>query len=455
MKFVDHVKNIGSSFGLRSKSRSLNQTWSPSMLLEAMSSNDPTMGYRNKIVFSVVNLLVNKLTETPLIVANVKDKGKANKYLKSAAVDGTRLHINKVLGFKEVEDHELNAILEIPNNYQTRIEFEMAYWFNRILFGRSFIYVEKYSRGHRNAGKPRSLHVLPSQMVEVIVNKGNFTDPIEGYRFTYDGKQYIYPKDSIMYDMSWSPSSHFESYNPWDTIGRNVKKNNVNEQAQEAAFRNGGTGILFSSDLLADGVGNITDKMTGEQMMMLKNAIQRDYAGASNNKRMHFTNGFVNVQSFGDTLADLELLKAHDKDVEAICGFYGVNPVLLYFMASGSTEANVNAAYKALVTNNVVPKLRKFDELFTRFSKEWYNEEIKVYHDITEFSELLPDYAKVKEIYGGNPAISLDEYRVLIGFTALGTPEMQKHYITTGFIPLEDAGIGAGYDPSGILNRPI
>lgn len=412
--------------------------------LSLKNCSSALMGYQNKIVYAVTNVLVTKLLEVPILVSTDRDVKQAKHFRQSKALNAERLYIAKALGITEKPDHPLNELLDAPNQYQTGIELMGAFWFNRILSGYAVMWVERKGDLSRRGGQPVALHVIPSYQIQ-IVESGDWKDPIKEFRFTGSGADVILKKEDVLYSAAWNPNSTFKGYNPFDTIGNTVDKNNLNDLAQMAAFKNGGTGILFSSDTVTDGVGGVDDKMTPEQMAQLKQTIMNEYAGAHNNKRMHFTNGFVNVTNFGDTLADLKLIEASETEVKEICAVFGVSPILIG-EGKSNTESNVVQAYKSLVTNNVVPKLREFDQAFNKFSKNWYKgETVKIAHDITEFAELMPNMELVKKVYGDNAAVILNEYRLMLGLSERPEEIFKKSYIQSGFVPLEDAGFTNSY----------
>lgn len=429
----------------------IRQSWIESRFsLSLQDCNTALDGYSNKVVFAVANVLVTKLLEAPLLVSKVTDAKHANRYMTTKSLNPERLFISKQLGLEEQTEHPLVELLDAPNDYQSGIELRRAFWFNKVLSGTGVLWVERHGDLARGgiAGTPKAIHCLPTYMVKAVTT-GDWKSPIKHFEFTVDGKTHVLSKNDVLMSTNWSPDSMFLGWSPFKSIGGVVAKNNLNDKAQEAAFINGGTGILFSSDTVTDGVGGVSDKMSPEQMEALKKVITEEYAGASNNKRMHFTNGFVTVQSFGDTLADLKLIEASESEIKGVCAGFGVSPILIGEGGS-NTESNVVQAYKSLVTNNVVPKLREFDQKFNVWSKGWYKSApVFVAHDITEYAELMPNMELVNKVYGSNPAVTLNEFRKLLGFDTKKDPLYEKSYIQSGFVPLEDAGYTNAYGGNG------
>ena len=399
--------------------------------------------YVNKIVYAVENIVVKKLVETPLIVSKVVNQKAYRKLNKAQKAEF--IHAFKEISLQEIPDHEIQILLDKPNDYQTNIEFLEAFWYNYNLglYG-GMIWAEMPGDDVREGkrGKPVALHVLPSNLVSLTMSN-DYRSPVSKVIFTtYQGQTIeIYP-EHVMFMKRWNPASNIESFSPQKAGAQIIARNDANSIAQGSAFVNGGTGILLSSDVGSDNNGKQYHKMSGEQMSALKDNIKKDMQGAANNKNVNFTNGYVNVQKLGDTLADLQLIEAAQNDWKEYASMRGVHPVLIG-SESASTESNVTMAYKVLVTNYVIPDLRKFDEKITHFLGGFYNEEgLVINHDITEFNELAPDLKLMKDTFG-TPLLTIDEVRKIFNYEALGGEEGKSILVESGKQMLSDLLMGS------------
>jgi len=399
--------------------------------------------YVNKIVYAVENIVVKKLVETPLIVSKVINKKTLRKFNKEIRPE--YLHAFKELSLEEMPDHEIQALLDKPNDYQTRTEFLEAFWYNYNLglYG-GMIWAEMPGDDVREnrRGKPIALHVLPSNCVSVTTSN-DFRNPISRVIFTtYQGQTIDINPQHIMFMRRWNPETNVESFSPQKAGSSIIARNDANSIAQGSAFVNGGTGILLSSDMGTDANGKSFNKISKEQMSQLKDTITKNIKGSYNNKNINFTNGYVNVQKLGDTLADLELIEAAKNDWKEYAAMRGVHPVLIG-SEQASTESNVEMAYKVLVTNYVIPDLRKFDEKITAFMLNFYNEkDLVIKHDVTEFSELAPDLKLMKDTFG-TPLLRVDEVRRLFNYDALGGNEGNAILVESGKQLLSDLMLGS------------
>lgn len=401
-----------------------------------LSGNGIT-GYDNKIVYAGLNLKIKKLVEPDIIVARVKNTRKLKQYYKTDKTNEARAML-KAQSIEELDEHELLDLLENPNDYQSRIELMEQFWYNHE-FGDGYIIALNDSDGpgaeSRNF-KPTRLYAPNRDRVMPQRSNDKF-NPIAYYLITlHNGEQLSLFPDQVFHMRKWNPN--YNDLFGWSFVnsaGKTISKNEENQTAQGAAFVNGGRGVLFSSDSDKDGVGNVVDKMSGEQMSALKETMQRDYAGSMNNRRMHFTNGFVDVQSYGDTLAEMELIDSEKADWRDIYAVLGIPEAL----CPGSKEsglANKEVSYKELVTNTIVPELQKFDLKFKHWISRWYGKDIVASHDLTEFKELSPDLKLLSEVYG-KPSLTEDERRALFNFDELGGDIGKAILVPSGLMPLE------------------
>lgn len=376
--------------------------------------------YNNKIVYSGLNLLVKKLTEPEILVNRIRQNKKSNfakYYSKSISNEGRAF--SKAMAFDELESHELIDLLEKPNGYQTGVEMREQFWFN-YQYGDGFIIAlndDPESPGAESRRfKPTMLMAINRNRVDVVRSEEKFR-PIAYYRITlFNGTQIVLYPDQVFHLQKWNPESDLWGAGFNYSSSATIEENYQNTIARGAAYRNGGRGTLFSSDTGGNSDETKFLKMTSDQMSNLKKTVENDMAGAENNRRMFFTNGFVSVQNYGDTLAEMEMISADKSNWKDIYATLGI-PVSLTPTGDGLTDTNQEAGYKALVTNTIIPDLRKFDLKFKQFISKWYPDIVPC-HDLTSFSELMPDLKLMSEIFG-KPKLTVDENRALFAYDNL------------------------------------
>lgn len=394
-------------------------------------------GYNNKIVYAGLNLKIRKLVEPNVIVSRIKNARTLKQYYKSDTPNNNRV-VLKELSLDEVDEHPLIDLLEKPNDFQTGIELMEQFWFN-YEFGDGYL----IALNDKDGPGPDSRNFKPTKLYapnrnRVTPQKSNDPyNPISFYLIDLNnGQQLVLPIEQVFHMRKWNPDNNdVYGYSFMNPAGKTVSKNEENQTAQGMAFINGGRGTLFSSDLMTDGSGQVVEKMTGEQMSVLKETMIRDYSGSINNRKMNFTNGHVNVQNYGDTLAEMELIDADLSDWKDVYSILGI-PIVLGPISEASTESNVKAGYKALVTNTIVPEIRKFDMKFKRWTEIWFGKDIIASHDLTEFNELAPDLKLLMEVYG-KPNMTEDERRGLFNLDKMPNGAGNVVLIPSGLMTLD------------------
>lgn len=403
-----------------------------------------TVGYQNKIVYAVVNVLVRKTIEPPVIVSKIiseKNLHRLKGFVFGNHNQDGKYNVLQVKALDELDEHPLIDLLDEPNNYQTGIELRESFWYNYYLTGDGFLFVEK------NDGKPVFIHCLPSDRVSLYREGNDWRMPVTRLVFNaWDGTNIPIPLEDVMHMARWSPLDPLQGgFSPLQSVGSAVAKNDENDLMQGQMYKNGGTGTIFSSDTLVQD-GKSYSKLSVEQVNKIQKTIDIDYAGVKNAGKMHVTNGYVSVQKYGDTLVDLNAINADNQDAVRISAAWGVSPVLIGDM-TGGTENNVKAAYKSLVTNTVIPELRKFDKKFKKFMSKWYKgERIDVSHDLTEFSELAPDLELMKKVYGDAWQVTGNEFRKIINLDVSDNPNMDKFLVPMGLTDLDSLMVDDFYN---------
>lgn len=399
-----------------------------------------TEAYNNKIFYSATNILVNKLTEAPIMFSKKKSTGseaKFNKFYSKSTSNEKRVLI-KAVNLEEVENHELNKLFDNPNTYQSGIEMMQSFWHNYTL-GDGYLYFEPLGDLSRNK-KPVFAHALARNRVDPIQSTNDY-DNISHYIYTaWNGKQIRIEKEYMLHLKHWNPNiASLKGLGVDEVAALDINLSNQNNIAQGAAFTNGGRGTMFSSDILMDNQGEVTEKMTAEQMTVLRDSHERLFAGAENNRRQYWTNGYVNATNFGDTLAEMELIKSEDSSWKNIFTIVGV-PWALSPAASSVSENSIIVGFKSLVTNTAIPEIRKFDQKLNQKVQQWWPEIVSC-HDLTEFSELAPDLKLMKEVYG-QPLLTINEQRSVFGWDDIQGVNGKQILVNSGMLSLDDVLAG-------------
>jgi hypothetical protein len=395
--------------------------------------------YKSKIFYSAQNLLVRKYLETPIIInKKVEQKGAARKFrldqFYSSGISAEKRFAIKQLALEEQSDHELNKLFENPNSYQSERELWEDFWHN-YGFGDGFLWFESLGGLSRN-NKPVAVHSMSKQRVTIIPSS-TASDGVAGYRYnTRNGQTIIIEKDDVMHLKKWNPGpTDLWGLDPSQVVAPVLGLDDASVEAQGSAFMNGGRGTLFSSDVVVDEMGNVKQKMSAAQMEVLRDDIEDSFAGTQNYRKQHFTNGAVTVTNYGDTMAEMDMVKSSVSYWEYTYATLGI-PDVLCPTTKASTENNVLIGNKRLVTGVIIPDLRMFDQAITRTVQKWYPG-VVICHDVTEFSELAPDMKLMAEVFG-KPQITVDERRSIFNYDSIGGEIGKSILVESGLMPIED-----------------
>lgn len=401
----------------------------------------------NEIIYSVINVILRKAKVAPIVANRIKNGKRYVKYTqyKGYATDQAQAtaNIEKRKALDEVENHELLDLLDKPNSYQSGVEFIEALFGFRKLLGEAFIWGLRIGDDSPNAGKYSELHVLPSHLVEIVWS-GDVNDPIAGYKFSVGDYQVQLDKDDVLHWKSWNPQwdmngSHLRGLSPLRPGRKTLTRNNSNIELQTRGFQNGGRVTLLSKD----GEG----KLPTEVLSAVQAKVE-EWMMPHNNRATIATNGSLKATPIGDTPADLQMIESYGADRSAMCALFGVDPILLGDK-SRSSYNNQEQAYKALVTNVVVPDLNELAMKLTNWLCPRYDGVDVLEFDTSVYPELQPDLKLMKEVFADTWQVTGNEFRWAIGWDEDPDPNMNRHIIGTGKMFLDDMAMDGPIDDEG------
>ncbi|MFD2597516.1 phage portal protein [Sphingobacterium corticis] len=403
--------------------------------------------FNSENVFPVVRVILDKAKPCPWRLYEVKNqqKGDLDYYLsyRNKSEHFTKERQLKEKALKEVEDNPILDLLNKPNNYQTRSQFieDVLGFYNTL--GECFIYADIPVRG-RNAGKPTALYSLPAHLVEPIYSN-DYRNPIKHYQFSFDGNPIDIDPSRILHIKKWNPLYNYNggglhAIAPVQVARDLINRGKANQTAQTKAFINGGSAFLMSSETPND----TFDGMTQEQLDILNDRIKERIQGVENYGTITATNAPVKVQKVGDSVADMKLIEADKEGLRKICAIMNVDPILLG-LKEGAKYDNQEGAYKALVTQTIMPQLNDLAEglnnwllpMYTKKSEGGDEVATKAYFleaDSKFYPELQPDAKLIKETYASG-GFTYNEYRSELGWDAHVDPIADLMLVATNVKP--------------------
>lgn len=396
-------------------------------------------GYQgNAMVYSIISKLAEKRKEAQLNVmkkkgGSGKSKYKAFKY--SASVDNlakSRLFLTKELDFVSDSD-PLAKLIRKPNEKQNTDQFidDLSRWWD--IAGEFFIYGFRPENG-LNKGKVAKMYVLPSHLVELI--QGDILNPIKGYKLSIGDQSIVFPPEDILHVKTFNPDWNFIGTQlrgqPPLLAGKNIlQKNNAGiESSMRNNENDGAKGVLSPDGRLG------ADIMTSPQLGDLKQKIEEKVNGLQNKAKVVPSGLPMQYTAIGLSPVAMDLIKSLEYDDEKLCGLWGVNPVIFKPTA---TQANLEIAQKALVTDCCLPFLNLVEKALTEWLIKDYGSDYVIDFDSQSYAELQPDVKSILDSYGKSPYYTGNEVRSLTGHDESDDPSMGVHWFPSSLIPSDQA----------------
>lgn len=335
-----------------------------------------------------------------------------------------------------VPDHPLAHLLSVsPDGERTALEFWEA------MVGWMLVSGNAYAEIVRSGDRIIALNLLPSDQVQVRREQGELR-----YVFTQEGQRVELPAESVL---------HLKGFGFGGDLGLSVVRYGAQTfgsaiAAEEAAGKLLGNGMMPSGVLEAD------QELTGEQRQQLTN-ILKQYASSSNAGKMMVLEAGLKFRQLSLNPEDGQLLATRAFEVEEICRWFGVPPVVVGHAANGVTAwgSGIEQLILQWLTsglNNICTRIEKRIQLSLIPRNEWG----RVYVEFNRESLLQMDSAaKIAFLSSAvqNGLMSRNEARAKLNFPADADPSADKLTVQTNLAPLDKLGEAA--DPRAEIRRAI
>ncbi|SDR20009.1 phage portal protein [Pseudovibrio sp. Tun.PSC04-5.I4] len=238
-------------------------------------------------------------------------------------------------------ENELTQILTTsPNREQTAVEFWEAMTAQMVLKGNG--YAERLYIGNRLVGLRPLLNVHP-----VRTNEGSLR-----YRVYDRGKSSELPDNKVF---------HLRGFGGGDGLGMSAIKYGANSiGAALAADETAGS--VFSNSMLAAGIFSSDIVLNPEQRGQLQTLIDRFTGSRRAGKTLTLEAG-LKFQQLQINPEDAQLLETRRFNVEDVCRWFGVPPIVIGHSAEGQTMwgSGVEAIMLSWLTTGINPLLVKIE----------------------------------------------------------------------------------------------
>lgn len=395
-------------------------------------------------LYGIISLIISKSSIVPHETFRVTNQVKYRKYKAQMAgastpKDYARAMMTKVQAMEKVEGTPLDALLTKPNPHQSIEQLYKSLDGYLLLTGNAYMY------GLELGGTPRELHSLIAPSVTIQVGD-SFLDPVKGYSLSYM-KDPI-PAEEVGHIKYWNPVGKYQKVedlvyglSPLKSCRTLLGKYREADIAQGSAFSNMGVSGILAGD------GTLTEA----QAIALKDKWKQMYGGSQRAGDIAITSANVQWHKIGLSPVDLNILEGKEEILGELCNVYHV-PIGM-FTKTNSTENNMVEGRKMFITDAVIPLVEERKQVINRWLAPKFGDDLIVEFDYSIFQELSEDMDKVVEAAVKSFWVTPNEKRQMTNYDVMPDPNMDKIYMPSGLIPLDEMGMESPDVDLGLLNE--
>lgn len=401
----------------------------------------------NDIVYSVVNIIMDKCRVAPWGIYEVKDEN-AYKQLQGMQRKGAwnGKDYQKVLDLQRKamqpakNPGKWGELIKNPNerhSWNDLIAHGVGY---DCLIGNNYTWGKPLGAG-ANAGVPNELWLMPAQHVNIWATD-TFPTRVKKYNVNLWPSVDYEPKE-VMHEAEWNPN--------WEVNGAQLygipplraalgllNRNNSSMEASAASFQNEGIkGVLHMKGV----PGQVDGEMLVPEVAALKETMINEWTGEANRGRIGLSGYDMGWLPIGLNSEEMQTIESEKWDLRRLCNVFRVSSRMLND-PDNTAEANVEEAEKALTTRAALPRLIKKREAFNRKAvKDWgLDKRYVIDFEMSAYSELSDDMGDIAE--GTNKLIVVipNEQREQCGLAAIDDPLLNEPWVMQGAsrVPLSD-----------------
>lgn len=397
----------------------------------------------NADLYSIVNRIARTAAISPFKVYRIKqDNSKSGrikslhrKYLAWTGENATSESLSQAMRIKDLvyeEDmsHELNQLLDKPNQWQNGTDFTINSIGYKLITGNRFLMLSILDGG-ANAGKPFDIINLPPQYMQ-IVGDGSLYG-VSGYKFMMSRAQEI-PVEQIIHSKYFNPDfdtagSQLWGLSPLKAGRKNLTRSDSVVDRSVAMFQNAGAaGLLYTKDGY---------DLSPEGAAQMKNKVNTEVLGTGNAGKIALANGDMGYINFGLTAQEMGSDAMEKLSMQKLCNIYSVPPGL--FDPDKATYENAKEFKKELITSAVLPELSSLRDDWNTIAKLYKdNKSIYVDYDISTYPELQEDFEKLARYMSLMYWTTGNEKRLGMYMDEDSTnPLMNEYLVPNNLVPLQ------------------
>lgn len=325
------------------------------------------------------------------------------------------------------KDHPLYSLMHRkPNRWQTSFQWrQMAAWHVE-LTGNHYSFI------NRIGGRVFELFpFLPSQVVVKDVGKGVLEYEVTGK----DGSKQRFPAEAILHlrGPSWSGTEGLEVVKiAREAIGLSI----ASEQSAAALHKNG---------VKTSGHYSVEGTLTSEQYKALSKWIDEKHSGAENTGKAMVLDRAAKWVSAQMSGVDAQALETRKHQIEEVCRFFGVMPILAGYSDKAQTYASAEQMFLSHHQNCLAPRWTDWEQVFDAQLLSTKERDQGMYFNFTEEGMIRGSIKDTKDVilgYVNGGVLTPNEGRALLDRNPMDDEQSDKLRIPaniTGSVPEPDA----------------
>lgn len=345
---------------------------------------------------------------------------------------------------REVDDHDIFALLDAPNPAQDRTEFLVALYSHFWLSGNGYV-----ERTHETKPQMAELYAHRPDRVRVIPGPDGMPQCYE-YRVNGDVKRFDTDVDRglrpILHMKTFHPTEDWYGMSPLDPAAWAIDIHNQAAAWNKALLDNtgapSGAFVYKPGDNAGSGAGQLSDDQYGR----LKQQLDEQIVGAKNAGRPLLLEGGLEWQQMGLDPEKMQHVEGKNLAAREIAFALGVPPLLLG-LPGDNTYSNYQEANRAFYRQTVIPLAARTARTFAHWFQPALGKGITLDVNIDDLDALAQDRKDQWDRIDKAEFLTVNEKREALGYEK--TTGGDEVYIGAGQIPLgSDGAIAGGAAPA-------
>lgn len=319
-----------------------------------------------------------------------------------------------------IEDEISEILFRRPNSLQTGVEFWESTMLQNMVRGNA--YAERLTVGPRLVGLRPLLDCTPKR-----------TDAGFQYEVRKDGKTRVLPADRVF---------HLRGFGAGDGLGLSVVRYGVQSFGAALAADQTASSV-FSNALMPGGMLAMDQSLTPEQRIQLQTIVDT-YAGSKRAGKTMILEHGMKWEKVQWNPEDVQLLQTRRFQVEEICRWFGIPPIIIGHASEGQTMwgTGVEAIMLSWLQTGINPILRRLearlnsDLIPQERRRRWYfefNREAMMQMDSAAKADFLSKMAT-------SGTMTANERRAKLNLPKHADPAAEALLAQTALAPLKDLG---------------